>query len=345
MSDAFGDAPGFRAAFARALAGDSLSASDAEAAMTDIMEGRVSEGAIAGYLIALRVKGESPEEVVGSARAMRRASTRIAPRRAPLVDTCGTGGDESGTLNLSTGAALVVAAGGAAVAKHGNRSVSSKCGSADVLEALAVPMDAEPAAVESHVERHGFGFLFSPRFHPAMKHAMGARRALATRTVFNLLGPMTNPAGATRQVIGVYSDRVLELAAEAMSLLGTERAFVLHSADGTDEVSLCAPTHVIEVTAAGRRRFTIEPETLGLSRAPREALRGGDAAANAAALLDVFRGKRGAARDAIVANAALAFLAANLAEDPKEGARVAERAIDSGAAVALVERLQAENRA
>ncbi len=335
-------ADGFRDAFRRVIAGASLDAADAEAAMSEIMAGSVPEGAIAGYVIALRIKGETPDEVVGSARAMRAASSRIRPRRAPLLDTCGTGGDESGTLNLSTGAALVAAAGGAAVAKHGNRSVSSKCGSADVLEELGVPVDADPLRVERLVEDVGFGFLFSPRFHPAMRHAMGARKALATRTIFNLLGPMTNPAGATRQVMGVYAPGVLELAAEGLRLLGTEHAFVVHSADGTDEVSLGAPTEVIEVLPGSTHRFTVTPGELGLPEAKREALQGGDAAHNARALAAVFRGEKGPARDAIVANAAFAFVAAGLAGSPREGARAAEIAIDSGAVASILERLRRE---
>jgi anthranilate phosphoribosyltransferase len=338
-------AAAFRDAFLRVLAGEGLSAGAAQAAMTDIMEGRVPEGAIAGYVVALRMKRETPEEVIGSARAMRAASARIRPRRTPLVDTCGTGGDESGTLNLSTGAALVVAAGGAAVAKHGNRSVSSKCGSADVLEALGVPVEAEPERVERLVNDLGFGFLFSPRFHPAMRHAMGARRALATRTVFNLLGPMTNPAGATRQVMGVYAERVLELAAEALRGLGAEHAFVLHSADGTDEFSLAAATHVIEVTPGRTKRSTITPEDIGVRAAPMSALRGGDAAHNAAALEAALRGEAGAPREAILANAAFAFVVAGLAQDPREGVERARAAIDRGDAFALVERLREENRA
>jgi anthranilate phosphoribosyltransferase len=336
------DAIAWKAAFARLLRREPLDAAQAESAMTDIMEGRVPEGAIAGYLVALRMKGETAEEVVGSARAMRRASTRIRPRRSPLLDTCGTGGDESGTLNFSTAAAIVAAAAGAAVAKHGNRSVSSRCGSADVLQELGVAVEAEPEHVERSVERHGFGFLFSPRFHPAMRHAMGARRALATRTIFNLLGPMTNPAGADRQVMGVYSLGVLELAAEALRLLGTAHAFVLHSADGMDEVSLGAPTHVIEVTPERTRRFEIDVRALGVAPASKDAIRGGDAPANAQSLLRVFRGEKGAAREGVIANAALAIVAADLAEDFREGAEAARAAIDRGAAIALIESLRRE---
>ena len=332
----------WKALFARVLRGESLDAAQAESVMTEIMEGRVSEAAIAGYLVALRMKGETADEVVGSARAMRSASTRIRPRRSPLLDTCGTGGDESGTLNFSTAAAIVAAACGAAVAKHGNRSVSSRCGSADVLQELGVAVDAEPEQVERSVERHGFGFLFSPRFHPAMRHAMGARKALATRTIFNLLGPMTNPAGADRQVMGVYSLGVLELAAEALRLLGTARAFVLHSADGMDEVSLAAPTHVIEVTPERTRRFEIDVDAIGVAAASAEAIRGGDAAANAKALLRVFRGEKSAAREGVVANAALAIVAADLAEDFREGAQASRAAIDQGAALELLESLRRE---
>lgn len=332
--------PAWRAAFQAVLSGESLTVDASEAAMREIMTGSVPEGGIAGYLVALRLKGETPEEVVGAARAMREASTRIQPNRTPLVDTCGTGGDEAGTLNLSTAAALVAAAAGIAVAKHGNRSVSSKCGSADVLEAWGIASNLEPDAAVASINAEGFAFLFSPRFHPAMRHAMGARRALATRTIFNLLGPLTNPAGAKRQVIGVYSSRPLELVARALHQLGTDHAYVLHSHDGLDEFSLSAPTDLMEVRPQGIVPQTLTPEDLGLRRAPREAIAGQDATYNAARLGEVFAGAKGPIRDAVVANAALAFVVAGRVASPEEGAREAERVLDSGSVAQLVVRLQ-----
>jgi anthranilate phosphoribosyltransferase len=336
-------APLLREALHRVLAGESLDAPAAEAAMGEIMSGRATEGRIAGYLVALRMKGETAEEIVGSARAMRAAATRISPRRAPLIDTCGTGGDGSGSFNISTASALVVAASGVAVAKHGNRSVSSSCGSADVLREMGLPVDAEPERVREMIEKHGFGFLMAPRFHGAIRHAMPARIALATRTVFNLLGPLANPAGATRQVVGVFSESVLELAAESLRLLGTEKAFVVHSEDGLDELSISAPTRVVEVDPGGVRRATLAPEDFGLALAPREAVAGGDARENARILGRVFAGEKGPARDVVVMNAALALVAAGAAGGPREGARRAEETLDAGRVRALVETLRRES--
>jgi anthranilate phosphoribosyltransferase len=335
-------APRLKEALHRVLAGESLDESLAEAAMGEIMAGQATEGRIAGYLVALRMKGETAAEVVGSARAMRAAATTIAPKRRPLVDTCGTGGDGSGTFNISTGAAFVVAASGAAVAKHGNRSVSSQCGSADVLRELGVPVDGEPADVEALVDKHGFGFLLAPRFHGAIRHAMPARITLGTRTMFNLLGPLCNPALAPRQVVGVFSLSVLELAADALRGLGSEHAFVVHSEDGLDEVSLSAPTHVVEVLPAGTRRFRVSPADFGLEVVDRSALAGGDAARNAAILESVFRGEAGPASDVVVMNAAVALVAAGLAEDFRAGAQRARAALDQGAAQSLLEALRAE---
>lgn len=340
MSD--DSAPRLREALEHILAGNDLDAAWAEEAMGEIMSGRATEGRVAGYLVALRMKGETPEEVVGSARAMRAAGIRIQPRRDVVIDTCGTGGDGSGTFNISTGSALVVAAAGVAVAKHGNRSVSSKCGSADVVAALGIPVDGEPVDVERRVEREGFGFLMAPRFHAAIRHAMPARIALGTRTVFNLLGPLVNPARVTRQVMGVFSEDVLELAADALRGLGSEHAFVVHSADGLDEVSLADATHVVEVDPGGTRRFTLTAESFGVARAPLDALAGGDASANASILMAVFEGERGPRRDAVVVNAALALCAAGVAEEPMAAARLAERTLDTGAVARLVQRLRSE---
>jgi anthranilate phosphoribosyltransferase len=333
-------APRLLEALHRALAGEDLDAGQAEAAMAEIMEGRAPEGRIAGFLVALRMKGETAEEVLGAARALRAAGTRIAPKRRPLVDTCGTGGDGAQTFNISTGAAIVAAAAGVAVAKHGNRSVSSRCGSADVLEALGVPAQQEPESVRDSVERHGFGFLFAPRFHPAVRHAMPARTALATRTLFNLLGPLANPAGAGRQVLGVFCASVLGVVAGALRGLGTERAFVVHSDDGLDEVSLSAPTRVVEVTASTVREFRVTPDDFGLPRSPREAIAGGDARRNALILERVLTGERGPQRDVVLANAAMALVAGGAAEDFASGARRAGEAVDGGAAAALLERLR-----
>ena len=336
------EAPRLLEAFHRVLAGEHLTESEAEAAMAEIMAGRATEGRIAGYLVALRQKGETPPEVVGSARAMRAAATMIHPDRDPLLDTCGTGGDGSGTFNISTGSALVVAAAGVAVAKHGNRSVSSQCGSADVLRELGVPVELEPAQVQRSVEEHGFGFLFAPRFHGAIRHAMPARITLATRTIFNLLGPLANPAGAPRQVMGVFSLDVLELAAEALRGLGSKRAFVVHSEDGLDELSLSAPTHVVEVGEGANRRSRLGPEDFGLDAAPLETLSGGDARTNAAILRRIFAGETGPPRDAVVMNAALALVAAGAAEDLRDGVARAADAIDSGRVRTLVEELRSE---
>jgi len=333
-------APRLRDAFHRVLAGHDLDAAQAEAAMGEIMAGAAPEGRIAGYLIALRMKGETPDEVVGSVRALRAAGTRIAPRRDALVDTCGTGGDGSGTFNISTAAGLTAAAAGAAVAKHGNRSVSSQCGSADVLAELGIPWDAEPDAVTESVERHGFGFLFAPRFHPAIRHAMPARVALATRTLFNLLGPLANPAGARRQVMGVFSHDVLELAGEALRGLGAERAFVVHSEDGLDEISLSAPTDVVEVTPDGIRKLRVEPSNFGLAPAPRDALAGGTAAENAEILRDVFGGKPGPRRDVVAMNAGVALVAAGIADDFRAGAEAAAAALEDGRVERLVTALR-----
>lgn len=336
-------APRLRDALHRVLAGHDLDAAEAEAAMDEIMAGGAPEGRIAGYLVALRMKGETPEEVVGSARALRAAGTRIAPRREPLLDTCGTGGDGSGTFNISTAAGLVAAAAGAAVAKHGNRSVSSRCGSADVLAELGIPWNAEPESVSGSVERHGFGFLFAPRFHPAIRHAMPARVALGTRTLFNLLGPLANPAGARRQVMGVFSPDVLDLAGEALRGLGAERAFVVHSGDGLDEISPSAATDVVEVTPAGTRRLRVEPADFGFAPVPRDAVAGGDAAANAGIVRDVMNGEPGPRRDVVLMNAGLALVAAGIAADFRSGAEAAAAAVDDGRAARLLAALREES--
>jgi len=324
-------------------AGRSLTRGQAEAAMEEILSGRAREDEIVALLAALREKGESVEELVGFATAMRSHATRIFPDGAPsdwkLVDTCGTGGDASGTFNISTCAAFVVAGAGVRVAKHGNRSISSKCGSADVLEALGVRLDTPPERVAQCIEQVGIGFLFAPALHTAMRHAMPARRKLGGRTVFNLLGPLTNPAGARVQVLGVYAADKTDLLARALAELGSERAFVVHGADGLDEISLSGETRVAEVRDASVRTYTLTPEDFGLSRAPLSALAGGDAQTNAGIIRAILRGKPGPRRDIVLANAAAALVAAGAAADFREGVARATHSIDSEKARAKLEEL------
>jgi anthranilate phosphoribosyltransferase len=337
-----GDSPRLLEALHRLLEGESLSEAQAEAAMREIIAGAASEGRVAGYLVALRMKGETAEELVGSVRALRAAATAVAPKRRPLLDTCGTGGDGGGTFNISTAAALVAAAAGAAVAKHGNRSVSSRCGSADVLRELGLPVEVEAVRAAELVDRHGFAFLFAPKFHGAIRHAMPARLALASRTIFNLVGPLANPAGATRQVVGVFRRGVASVAAEALRGLGSEHAFVVHSDDGLDEISLSSPTEILEVRPNGCVARRVAPEDLGLERAPRGALAGGDARENAAILTGIFAGERGPRRDVVLLNTAFALVAAGIAADPRDGVSRAAAAIDGGAVGRLVAALQQE---
>lgn len=332
-------------ALEKVVAGQDLSRGEAEAAMEAILSGRVTDAQIAGLLTALRVKGETVEELVGFAAAMRRHAQPIFPPGTKhdeiLVDTCGTGGDASGTFNVSTAAAFVVAGAGVRVAKHGNRSISSQCGSADVLEALGVKLDLAPERVGAAIEQVGIGFLFAPAVHTAMKHAMRARRELRLRTVFNLLGPLTNPAGASAQVVGVFQAGYTELIAEALAELGVERAFVVHGMDGLDEISLSGETQIAELRDGGVRSYTVVPEDFGLRRAPLEALAGGDAPTNARIVRRVLRGEMGPHREIVLANAAAALVAAGRAADFLEGVRIAAESIDSGAAKKKLESLVA----
>src|ERR1700686_4753695 len=316
-------------------AGGHLSRLEAEAAMEEILSGRAGEDSIVALLSALRAKGETVEELVGFARAMRRHATPIfsdtSRPNALLVDTCGTGGDASSTFNISTTAAFVAAGAGVRVAKHGNRSISSKCGSADVLEALGVSLDVPPERVGAAIREIGIGFLFAPALHTAMRHAMPARRRLG-RTAFNLLGPLTNPAGARAQVAGVFSDKVVEKVALVLSELGVERAFVVHGAGGLDEISLAGETTVGDVHRGGVRIYQVTPEDFGLERAPLEAISGGDAAHNANLISAILTGEPGPRRDIVVANAGAAIVAPGRAADFLEGAQLAAASIDSGEA-------------
>jgi anthranilate phosphoribosyltransferase len=324
---------------------ETLSRAEAAALMQRLLGGEASEVELAGLLGALAGRGETAAEIAGFVDAMRGAMTPIPlteAERASLVDTCGTGGDSSGTFNISTAAALVAAAAGATVAKHGNRAVTSRAGSADVLEALGVPVDLSPVQAAEALRRHRFAYLHAPALHPAMRAMMPVRRALGVRTVFNVLGPLLNPAGARRQVMGVYNARLVPLVAEAMTLLGTEHAMVVHGDGGLDELALSGPSQVAEVRGGSVTALQVMPEQVGLERAALSALAGGaDATENAALLLDIFRGARGPRRDVVLLNAAAVLVTAGKAGDLREGLTRAAETIDSGALMALVERLRA----
>jgi len=323
-------------------AGASLSRSEAEAAAEQILSGNATDAQIAALLTALRTKGETLDELVGFATAMRRHATPIFPAghskaEEALVDTCGTGGDASGTFNVSTAAAFVVAGAGVRVAKHGNRSISSRCGSADVLEQLGARIDLPAERVARSIEEVGIGFLFAPAVHAATRHAMAARRELKTRSIFNLLGPLTNPAGASAQVVGVYSASVTELMARALGELGVRRAFVVHGADGLDEISISGETQIAELRDGTVRSYTVTPEDFGLRRAPLDAIRGGDAKQNAEIIHKILGRPmlyhdHGPHREIVLANAAAALVAAGRATDFLDGARLAAKSIDTGAA-------------
>ena len=311
--------------------GRSLSEDEAAAVMRDIMSGEATPAQVGAFLVALRLKGETVDEVVGMARVMREHALKV-PMAEALVDTCGTGGDASGTFNVSTAAAFVVAAAGARVAKHGNRAMTSACGSADVLEALGAKIDLGPEQVARCLREVGFGFMFAQAFHPAMKHVAGPRREIGVRTVFNVLGPLTNPAGAAHQLLGVARAELAPLLAEALGRLGARHALVVHGHGGLDELSLSGPSSVHELRDGALREYAVSPEDVGLSPAPNEALRGGGPEENAAALRGVLDGKAGPLRDITLLNAAAALVAADLAGDLKDGVARAARAIDSGAA-------------
>jgi anthranilate phosphoribosyltransferase len=332
-------------AIGRVLDGHDLSREDAREAMHTIMRGDATQAQIAGFLVALRAKGETADEIAGCAEAMRDHVLAVEPHRDDLVDTAGTGGDGKRTLNISTAAALVAAAAGAGVAKHGNRAASSQTGSADVLEALGFHLDLAPERIARSIDELGFGFMFAQAHHPAMRHAAPVRRELGTRTVFNVLGPLTNPARARAQVVGVYAPTLVRPIAEALLQLGARRAFVVHGAGGIDELSPVGPNVVCEVVDGGVRERSIDPEELGVDRSSVDDLAGGAPAENAAAILAVLAGERGAKRDAILLNAAGAIAAAGHAEDLREGLERAREAVDSGAATARLDELVAFSKA
>ncbi|MGD0179989.1 MAG: anthranilate phosphoribosyltransferase, partial [Terriglobales bacterium] len=328
----------------------SLSREEARAVMAEVLAGKCTDAQIAALLVALHMRGETVEEIVGFAEAIRAAATPLGLRpnhtvdvsgteRDALVDTCGTGGDASGTFNISTAAALVVAGAGVRVAKHGNRSVTSKCGSADVMEALGVNIDLPPTRLADCLEEVGIAFLFAPAMHSAMKYVQSARRELRLRTVFNLLGPLTNPAHASAQVVGVYSAALVEKLAEALSMLGLHRALVVHGLDGLDEITITGPTRIAEVREGTIRTYEVTPEEFGIVRGTIDDISGGDAAANATIIRDILAGKRSARRDVVLLNAAAALVAAGKADHLTDALPLASNSIDSGAAAEKLQRL------
>jgi anthranilate phosphoribosyltransferase len=308
-------------------------------AMSDIMEGRATDAQIASFLTALSLKGETIDEITGAAKVMREKVTRgKAPENT--VDTCGTGGDMAGTFNISTTAAIIVSACGVPVAKHGNRSVSSGCGSADVLEALGVRIDLQPQGVERCLEETGFGFMFAPLFHPAMKYAIGPRKEIGIRTVFNILGPLTNPAGALRQVLGVFSDSLTETLAGVLAHLGSVHAFVVHSEDGLDEITTTGRTKVSELRDGKVNTYFINPEELGFEKASIDNLKGGSAEENALISKRILNGENGPRRDIAIINAAAAMIAGNAAGDFRGAIEKAVDVIDSGKAIKKLEEIK-----
>ncbi len=316
----------------KVLAGEELSFEEASTAMGLIMDGQATPAQVGGLLVALKVRGEAAQEVAGFVTVMREHAVKIKLKDDNAVDGCGTGGDHANTFNISTAASLVAAAAGATVAKHGNRSVSSKCGSADLLEACGGEIAANKERVQANINEVGFGFMFAPAFHPSMKHAAGPRKELGVRTVFNILGPMSNPAGVRRQVIGVYDSKLIALMIDALEMAGSEHVIVAHSHDGLDEFSVIGPTGYVELKHGQREKRVITPEDVGLEKHPPEALVGGDASANLRILADIFEGQRGACRDAVVMNAGAMLLVADKVESIAEGVVRCQEAIDSGAA-------------
>jgi len=328
-------------AIGHVLDGESLSREEARDAMGEIMAGEATQAQIAGLVTTLSLKGESVDEIAGFAEAIREQAVPCLPKRRDLVDTAGTGGDGLRTLNISTAAALIAAAAGAGVAKHGNRAVSSASGSADVLEALGFDLEQEPERIAQSIDELGFGFLFAPAHHPGFRHAAPVRKELGVRTVFNVLGPLTNPAGARAQVVGVYARGLARTIAEVLALLGAQRAFVVHGAGGLDELSPSGENLVCEVVDGGVREYMLDPRDLGIPRSPAQELRGGSPEENAEAIRRIFSGEPGARRDAVVLNAAGAIAAGGHAESLAEALPLAAEAIDSGSASDRLEALVA----
>ncbi len=329
----------FRESLNKIIQGKNLNETEMSQMITEIFSGNITDAQIGAFMAALATKGETFEELAGAARAMRRKAVRIQVSAPTVVDTCGTGGDASQTFNISTTTAFVVAGCGVTVAKHGNRSISSRCGSADLLETMGVKIDINPEIVEEAIQETGIGFLFAPLYHGAMRHAAKARKELGVRSIFNMLGPLTNPAGANCQLLGVYAPELTEMFANALRLLGTKRAFVVHGHDGLDEITVCAPTRISELNDGLIRTYDITPEQFFGSQANPEALTGGDPEMNAEITRKIFKGEKGPKRNVVLINASAALVAAGKAKDFEEGISLAKASIDSGAAAAKLDRL------
>ncbi len=322
----------------KVVSGIDLTTAEARGVMKEIMRGQATSAQIGAFLTALRMKGETAAEIAGCARAMRENAIEVKPKQKVLVDTCGTGGDNSGTFNISTTAAFVAAGAGLAIAKHGNRSVSSRCGSADLLQTLGANLELNPEQVARCIDEVGIGFLFAPMLHPAMKHALGPRQEIGLRTIFNILGPLSNPAGAKRQLLGVYNSDLTELMAEVLLALGAEHAFVVHGADGLDELSTTGQNRVSRLYNGRIETYALDPRELGLPRASLNDFAGGTAEDNAAITRALLQGEQGPKRDIVLLNAAAALVAGGKTEGLKEGMALAAEAIDSGKALGKMER-------
>ena len=328
-------------AIARAVLGEPLSEDVARTAMEQVLNGEATSAQIAALAVALRMKGERPEEIAGMAKAMRERVPPIRTRRHPLIDTCGTGGDNAGTFNISTTVAIVTAACGVAVAKHGNRAVSSRTGSADVLESLGVRIDLTPESAARSLDLVGLTFLFAPNYHTSLRHAAGPRREIGVRTVFNVLGPLTNPAGASRQLLGVFSDTLVRPVADVLQMLGSECAWVVHGRDGLDEITVFERSHVAELKDGRVREFELDPASYGLKHTDRSEVAGAGAAENAARVRRVLAGEKGAARSIVVLNSGAALHVAGVCATLEAGVAMAENAIDRGLATAKLDELVA----
>jgi len=332
-------------AMVKVLAKQDLTEDEARAALGFIMDGEATAAQTAGFLVALKAKGETPVEIAGCARAMREHAIAVRPQRTDLVDTCGTGGDHTGSFNISTAAALVAAGAGAGVAKHGNRSISSKSGSADVLEHLGIPVEVPAAAVAAMIDEHGFGFLYAPSHHPAMRHAGPVRRELAIPTIMNLLGPLANPVETPFQIIGVARLELVEPMAQVMQILGIQHALIVHGDGGFDEITPCSTTTIADVTQDGITLSTFDPTDHGIARAHIDALKGGGPEENAAIIRRVLEGEPGAPRDAVVLNAAAALVVCGQADDFDAGLARAAASIDTGQALRVLDAVGASARA
>ena len=329
----------FRDNLSNIIQGNDLNETQMSQMITEIFSGKITDAQIGAFMAALATKGETFEELAGAARAMRRKALRIQASAATIVDTCGTGGDSAQTFNISTTTAFVVAGCGVTVAKHGNRSVSSQCGSADLLETLGVKLDTVPEIVEEAVHEIGIGFLFAPIYHSAMRYAAKARKEIGLRSIFNMLGPLTNPAGANCQLLGVYAPELTEMFAHALHLLGTKRAFVVHGHDGLDEISVCAPTRISELKDGLVHTYDISPEQFFGDRADSAELLGGNPEENASITRKILYGENGPKRDVVLLNSAAALVAAGQADDFQQGIQMAKIAIDEGSSAEKMESL------